>query len=244
MPDIEILPDANAVAERAASLLVDALAATSGPVAVSLSGGATPERLYRRLAAEPWRNRLPWVRVHWFWSDERLVAPDHPDSNFGMARRAMLDAVPVERSHIHDVTTRLDPHAAAAAYEAELRHFYGAAKLEPARPLFEVSLLGMGEDGHTASLFAGSAALDERHHWTAAVTGARGDPRVTLTPPAINSSRLILMLVTGRTKRGILKRIAAGEALPAARIRPIGPMRWLADRTAAGPETRGRRRAP
>lgn len=234
MINLEVLADADAVAERAAQRLVAALAAAAGPVAVCLSGGGTPERLYRCIATERWRSRLPWTRVHWFWGDERFVPPDHHDSNYGLARRALLDAAPVSPSHIHRIPTQPDPQTAVLAYEAELQRFYGTGVLKPGRPLFEVTLLGLGADGHTASLFAGGAALEERDRWAAAVTGPHGDPRITLTLPAINASRLVLVLVTGASKRDVLRRIVAGEPLPAARVQPDGAMQWLVDPAAAG----------
>lgn len=231
----EILADPDAVAARAAALLGTALATTAGDVAVCLSGGSTPERLYRLLATPSWRARLPVGRVHWFWGDERCVPHDHPDSNFRMARTALLDAAGVPESNIHPVATGLAPSAAAADYAGVLQRWYGAGVLAPDRPLFTVCLLGLGDDGHTASLFPGTAALDERQHWAVAVTGARPEPRITLTYPVLESSRLTLLLVTGAAKRSVLRQLAepAGAQLPAARLRPGGECIWLLDRAAA-----------
>lgn len=230
----EVATDADAVAARAAELLATELAASHGPVAVCLSGGSTPRRLYLLLATQPWRGRIPWERTHWFWGDERCVPPDHPDSNQGMVRRAMLDSVNAPAANVHPVRTQgLTPDAAAMAYEAELRRHYGGAALEAGRPLFSVNLLGLGEDGHTASLFPGTPALQERQRWAVAVIGARPEPRISLTYPALNSARLTLMLVTGGGKRAVLAQLAAGADLPAAHIRPAGSMVWLLDRAAA-----------
>ncbi|MCC7060885.1 MAG: 6-phosphogluconolactonase [Burkholderiaceae bacterium] len=233
----EILADADAVAARAAELLVAELAATAGPAAVCLSGGSTPRRLYLLLATAAWRARIPWERVHWFWGDERCVPHDHPDSNFGMTRAAMLDSVNAPAATVHPVPTAgLEPEAAAAAYAGELQRWYGAATLDPSRPLFAVNLLGLGEDGHTASLFPGAAVLAERERWAVSVTGARPEPRVSLTYPVLESARLTLMLVTGAAKRMVLARLATpeGAGLPAARLRPAGTCAWLLDRAAAG----------
>ena len=233
----EILADADAVAARAAELLATALAATRGPAAVCLSGGSTPRRLYALLATPAWRARIPWERVHWFWGDERCVPHDHPDSNFGLARAAMLDSVNAPAANVHPVPTAgLVPEASAAAYASELQRWYGAATLDPARPLFAVNLLGLGEDGHTASLFPGTAVLAERERWAVSVSGARPEPRVSLTFPVLESARLTLLLVTGGAKRAVLERLATPEGadLPAARLRPAGACRWLLDRAAAG----------
>jgi 6-phosphogluconolactonase len=230
----EVATDADAVAARAAELLAAELAASHGPVAVCLSGGSTPRRLYQLLAMEPWRGRIPWERAHWFWGDERCVPPDHPDSNYGMVRRALLDSVNAPAANVHPVRTLgLTPDAAAAGYEAELQRHYGGAALEAGRPLFSVNLLGLGEDGHTASLFPGTPALQERRRWAVAVIGARPEPRISLTYPALNSARLTLMLVTGSGKRAVLAQLGAGADLPAAHIRPAGSMVWLLDRAAA-----------
>jgi 6-phosphogluconolactonase len=203
-------------------------------VAVCLSGGSTPQRLYQLLASAPWRGRVPWQRVHWFWGDERCVPPDHADSNFRMVREALLDAVAMPAAQVHPVPTRgLEPAAAARAYEAELQRWYGATTLSDARPLFAVNLLGLGEDGHTASLFPGTPALQERQRWAVAVIGARPEARVSLTYPALESAALTLLLATGSAKRAVLARLAAGADLPAARLHPCGPMLWLLDRAAA-----------
>jgi 6-phosphogluconolactonase len=232
----DVHPDAAAVAARAAELIAADLASDSGPVAVCLAGGSTPRRLYQLFAAEPWRSRIPWGRVHWFWGDERFVPPDHPDSNCRMVREAMLDVVGAPAVNVHPVpTVGLTPEAAAQAVEAELQRFYGGAALEAGRPLFAVNLLGVGDDGHTASLFPGTAALAERRRWAVAVIGARPEPRITLTFPVLDSARLTLVLATGAAKREVLARLAtpAGADLPAARLRPVGTLVWLLDRAAA-----------
>jgi len=231
----EVLADNDAVARRAAALLIEALAATTGPVAVSLAGGSTPRRLYETLAMPDWRRRLPWERVHWFWSDERFVPPEHADSNFRLARTAMLAPIGVNTALIHPIpTTGLEPAAAAARYQSELQQFHGATTLQPERALFAVSVLGVGDDGHTASLFTDSPVLREQQAWVAAVIGARPEPRITLTYPALNSAQLTLVLAVGTGKRAIMDRIKAGADVPLTRLRPQGGWVSLLDRTAAG----------
>lgn len=194
--------------------------------AVCLSGGSTPQRLYQLLAQPPIAPRFPWDRVHWFWGDERFVPHEHPDSNYRMAYEALLSQVPVPAVNVHAIPTEgLSPEQAANEYEATLRRFHR-------RPLFDVTLLGIGEDGHTASLFPGAPALEEERRWVVAVDGASAEPRITLTYPALNSSRDVAFLASGSAKSGVVRRAQAGDgALPAARIRPAGRLHWFTDRT-------------
>ena len=228
-----VLADAESLARHAAGLVTGILAATPGRAAVALAGGSTPKRLYELLATAEFRERLPWDRVHWFWGDERFVPPDDAESNYRMARLAMLEAVPAPADHIHPVPfAGLTPEQAAAAYQAALQRCYGAAELDPARPLFDLVLLGLGEDGHTASLFPATPALQERRAWVASVLGAKPEPRVTLTYPALESARHVVFLVAGAGKRAVLQRLQRGEDLPAAHVRPSGTLHWLIDRAA------------
>jgi 6-phosphogluconolactonase len=230
----EVLETPEALAQRAAELVTSILERSTGDVAVALSGGSTPKRLYEILAAEPFRSRLPWQRVHLFWGDERFVPPDDPDSNYRMTRLAMLDHVSVPADHVHPVpTTGTTPQAAADRFQQSLRDFYGADALVPDKKLFKIVLLGMGDDGHTASLFPGVAALEERVRWTAAIIGAKPEPRISLTLPALDSAEHVIFLVTGAKKRDALARLAAGENLPAGRVRTDGTIHWLLDREAA-----------
>ena len=230
----EVLADAEALAQRAAQFLVGQFGAATGEVRVALAGGSTPKRLYEILATPALQAQVPWHRVHWFWGDERFVPPDHPDSNYRMTRTAMLAAVPAAADHVHAVrTTGTTPEEAAVEYERLLHLAYGGTVLDPARPLFDVVLLGMGEDGHTASLFPGVPALAERKHWVAAVIGAKPEPRITLTFPALASARHVVFLVAGAAKYPILQRLRRGEDLPAGRVRPTGTIHWLLDRAAA-----------
>jgi 6-phosphogluconolactonase len=234
--DIEIVADAEALARRVAGCLTDLATATDRRFAVALSGGSTPKRLYRLLAEPPWRDRFPWSRTHWFWGDERFVPADDLRSNYRMAREALLARAPIPPANIHPIPTEdLSPDAAAAAYEATLKSFHGAATLDPARPLFDVTFLGLGEDGHTASLFPGTPALTERARWVVAVEGAQEEPRITLTYPALASSRHVAFLVEGGGKRAMAERLRRGDtAIPAGRIAPVGRLHIFIDTAAAG----------
>jgi len=236
----EVLANADAVAERAAELLVSeldrALAQGIQRPSVALSGGSTPRRLYELLATPAWRARIDWGRVHWFWGDERFVPWDHPDSNYAMVRRALLDPVGVDAACVHPMpTSDTTPEQAARRYEALLRAFYGAQELSPERPLWTVNLLGMGDDGHTASLFPGVAALSEQRRWVCEVLGAKPEPRLSLTYPALNSAGLALVLAVGAGKRSMLRQVSQGADVPVARLRTQGPLLWLLDEAAAGP---------
>lgn len=227
--------DQEGLARRAAEWLVDRAAATTERFAVALSGGSTPRRLYELLATAAFRDRMPWPRVHLFWGDERFVPPDHPDSNFRMVNEALLSHVPIAKANVHAIPTDGAPADAARRYEQTLKSFYRAAALEPSRLLFDVTLLGLGPEGHTASLFPGTAALSERQAWVTSVIGAKPEARITLTYPALESSRAVAFLVAGAEKRDILRRVRQGEAgLPAAGLRPQGELWWLTDEAAEG----------
>jgi 6-phosphogluconolactonase len=203
--------------------------------AVCLSGGSTPRRLYECLADPSIAARFPWNRAQWFWGDERFVPHDDRDSNYRMARDAFLSRVPVPSANIHAVPTEgLSPDEAASAYETTLKQFYGADTLAPGRPLFDVTLLGIGEDGHTASLFPGQPTLKETSRWAVAVIGAKAEARITLTYPVLDSSREVAFLVTGKEKRGVVALAQAGDRmLPAAAVHPVGRLHWFTDRAAA-----------
>lgn len=230
---LDVSKDPEALAHRVAGWVTDLAANSRGRFAVALSGGSTPRRLYQLLAEDPFRERMPWDRVHWFWGDERFVPWDDPESNYGMARAAVFSRVPVPPENIHGVVTTGTPDEAARHYEGVLKAYYGSASLDPARPLFDVQLLGLGPDGHTASLIPGTSALGERERWTAPVIGARPEPRITLTYPVLDSSRHAAFLVAGADKREILTRALSGDqALPAARVSPIGELIWFADEAA------------
>src|SRR6266481_2328421 len=176
-PRIDVSPHPEALAGRVAQWIADLASHSMGPFAVCLSGGSTPRRFYQLLAEPPLRDVMPWERIHWFWGDERFVPWDHPDSNYGMVRSAMLARVPAPLQNIHGIETAGTPPDAARAYERVLKSYYGAEALDPARALFDVEILGLGPDGHTASLFPGTSVLGERDRWVAEVIGARAEPR-------------------------------------------------------------------
>lgn len=203
-----------------------------GRFAVALSGGTTPVSFYERLAASV--RDLPWDRTHIFLTDERCVPFDHPDSNYGMIDVNLLRHVPIPAGNIHAVQTRLVPSAAAAAYETEIRTFFGLKDGE--FPAFDLILLGLGEDGHTASLFPGDAAAAEKRRFAAAVARAAPDhDRVTLTLPVINRASAVIFLVAGAKKAPILKAVldGPGSGLPAGLVRPSrGRTVFLADKDA------------
>lgn len=232
---VEVLRDPPSLARHVAEWMTAAALAASGPFRVSLSGGSTPKTLYALLASDDFRGRFPWKRVSWYWGDERFVPYDHPDSNYRMTREAMLAKVPVPPENIHPVPADGTPDEAALRYERDLQAAYGGATLDPARPLFDITLLGLGTDGHTASLLPGEPVLQEQKHWVAAVSHGRPEVRVTMTYPAINSSRYVAFLVTGKDKAEIFRSIRAGGSdVPAARVRPAGELVWFVDAAAAG----------
>jgi 6-phosphogluconolactonase len=234
-PQLEILADPEVLSVRVADWLLDAVMAAEGVVAIALSGGSTPRRLYERLAGSPYRDRFPWRRTHWFWGDERFVPHDDARSNQRMAREALLSLVPIPIANIHPILTEgLSPDRAAAAYEQTLKAFYGAETLDPARPLFDVTFLGLGTDGHVASLFPETDVLAMRDRWVAAVAVGEGERRITLTYPAVESSRRVAVLVAGAEKRAILGRLLHGDdSLPAVHLHPNGRL-WIFGDAAAG----------
>ncbi len=222
------------MAHLAADWFVDTVARSAGPFRVALSGGATPRGFYNLLALPLHRDRIDWDRLRFFWGDERLVPQDDPDSNYRMAREALLDHVPVRPEHIHPIPVDGTAEDAARGYETTLKGLYGATTLDPAKPLFDLMLLGLGADGHTASLIPGEPVLDEREKWVAGVDHGRKEARITLTYPAVESSKTIAFLVTGRDKSAALQRVRSGDrALPAGRLQPQGELIWFLDRAAA-----------
>jgi len=197
---------------------------------VALSGGRAPRGLYERLAGSPWRDRIDWPSIHVFWSDERCVPPDDTASNYRTSRLSLLDRVPIPQTNTHRIEGDRRPLDAADAYEVQLRSFLGPANR------IDFVLLGMGSDGHTASLFPRHQALLETQRWILPVhTSAEPPWRITMTLPLINTARHVLFLVTGSEKAQAVKRIRAGEHLPASRIAPDnGDVSWLIDREAGG----------
>jgi 6-phosphogluconolactonase len=235
--------DAAALAKAAAERIVARIAANMGRVAICLAGGSSPKQLYQLLATEAYRSQIPWDRVHWFVGDERFAPATDPLSNMAMARGTFLDRC-APAANIHPIPTdSADPKEDADRYEHELKSFYGANELDLARPLFDVVLLGVGPDGHTASLFPGYPAVEETRRWVIEVPEAHVEPfvpRVTLTLPALGSCREMLFEASGAGKRAILTRVFAGEDLPANRARSTGETVWLVDAAAAPENCRGR----
>jgi 6-phosphogluconolactonase len=236
------ISDANALAKSAADRILTRIGANGDRLAICLTGGSSPKQLYRLLATDAYRGRIPWQRMHWFIGDERLVPANDPLNNMGMARQIFLDRC-APASNIHPIPTdTADPQEAARRYESELQSFYGAHRLDPARPLFDVVLMGVGPDGHTASLFPDYPAIEETEHWVVGVPKAHVEPfvpRVTLTLPALGSCREMLFEVSGSDKRAILTRVLAGENLPANRAHSSGETVWLVDKAALPESFRG-----
>ncbi len=235
-PRIEVRSDPKALAAGLADFILERFRDSQGRFALNLSGGSTPKMLYELLATDAYRDKFDWARVHVFFGDERFVPMDHPDSNYRMAREALLSHVPIPAANIHPVPTGDGaPAEAAAAYAATLQACYGGDRIDPARAIFDVTLLGLGEDGHTASLFPGTAALGERDLWVTAVIGAKPEPRITMTYPVLASSGAVVFLVASAGKSEILKRVLAGdEALPAAHVRPDHDFLVFCDEAATG----------
>ncbi len=225
-----VAPDVEAQAEAAAERLVARLAAAHGLAAVALTGGSAPLPLYKLLPGERFRKAIAWERVHWFMGDDRFVPVDDPLSNMGAARKAFLDAsAPPMTIHAIDASGA-DVRVAAQAYSDALMQFRDAAGRADDEPLFDVCLLGVGVDGHVASLFPGAPELDERDRLVVGVDEAGQEPhvpRVSLTLPALNSTREMLFLVNDKKKRNVVARILRGEDLPATRVKPHGAVAWL-----------------
>ena len=233
--------DATALAEAAAARLLACMAANPGRIAICLTGGSSPKQLYELLATEDYRGKIPWERVHWFIGDERFVPDSDARNNMAMARRAFLDRW-APSANIHPIPTdTANPDEAAARYEQELKSFNGVDRLDPDWPLFDLVLMGVGPDGHTASLFPDYPALQETERWVVGVPEAHVEPfvpRVTLTLPALASCREMLFQVSGAGKRAILTRVLAGEPLPANRARSNGETIWLVDKAALPEDSR------
>jgi 6-phosphogluconolactonase len=237
-----VAADPDALAKAAAERVLARIAANDGRIAICLTGGSSPKRLYELLATDANRAKIPWERVDWFIGDERLVPPDSPLNNMAAARKIFLDRF-APSSRIHPIPTdAASPNEAAARYERELKAFYGAKSLDPERPLFDLVLMGVGPDGHTASLFPGDPAAEETTRWVIGVARAPVEPlvpRVTLTLPVLASCREMLFEVAGMGKRAILTRVFGGEKLPANRARSNGETVWLVDSAALPEDGRG-----
>lgn len=207
---------------------------------IALSGGSTPGRLYRLLPQGTEHSALDWRRIHLFWGDERCAPPEHEHSNFRLANETFLSRIDIPEQNIHRMRGELGADEGAVAYQHELETFFQASPTAPP-PAFDIVLLGMGGDGHTASLFPGVPALEETTRWAAPVFQPPASPavdRITLTLPLINQARIVLILVAGGSKAEVLDRILhdqdAPERYPIARVAPKGRLIWLVDDAAMG----------
>ncbi len=229
-----ICADYESLCHEAARRFASAAEATGRhPFRVALAGGGTPRRLYELLASAEFQRRIFWERVHFFWSDERMVPHDHPQSNYRLARDTLLKHVRIPPKSIHAVPVSLPLAPAAAEYEQELRRHFGRRW---GFPEFDLILLGLGDDGHTASLFPGSPALHEKQRWVAAHQPPHLPGRITLTLPVLNAARRVFFLVSGDTKATALRvALEASGHLPVQLVHPKkGELLWLADSAAAG----------
>ena len=235
--NLRVFDDPEAVARGAAERFVEVAGegvAARGRFGVALAGGSTPRRVYELLAGGEFRDRVDWARAHLFFGDERTVPPDHADSNYRAARDSLISRVPVPAENVHRMVGEGDAAANARLYEDELRGFFRGADF----PQFDFVMLGMGEDGHTASLFPGSAALDADPGRLVVMnedpSGTNPHPRMTLTYAGIARARLVVFTVEGEEKRDAFARVRDGDpSCPAAHVRAERVI-WLVDRAAAG----------
>jgi len=236
--DSKVFPDLDTLSRTALKdmlAVLDEAVANRGRFVIALAGGHTPAMMYA-LWADEHRDKTPWDRVHLFWGDERFVSQDDPLSNYRMTQEKLISRVPIPAANVHPVPTNLpQPQLAAEAYETEMRKFFGSAP-----PEFDVQLLGLGVEGHTASLFPNSPALEEKQHWVAAIRAPAEPPdRLTLTPVVLNRGRNTYFLVSGANKKEILAALrnepdSKPSVYPAGRIRPSGRVLWYLDQAAAG----------
>lgn len=239
---IEQVPDFEGLVRVAAQHIVNVsqeTIANHGQMAFALAGGSTPKKLYSLLAGDPFRSQIPWGSIHFFWGDERHVPPDHQDSNYRMAREALLAHVPVPDDHVHRIPSEMqNAEEAADSYERELREYF---QLAPGQnPRFDLILLGLGPDGHTASLFPGTPAVHDTTRLVAAPWVKKFSTfRITLTPAILNKANHVMFLVSGQDKAEALRSVLEGpyqpEVFPAQVIHPAqGQLIWLVDKEAAG----------
>jgi 6-phosphogluconolactonase len=235
---VRVFDDAEAVARAAAETfarLAHEAVEERGAFSVALSGGTTPRRVYELLASDDYKERVSWSKVHVFFGDERAVPPDHSESNYRMASEALLSRVNIPPENVHRIEGLGDAAANASDYESIMRGFFGDAEW----PRFDLVLLGMGDDGHTASLFPGTSALEESRAWVAPNWVEKLQAwRITLTAPAINAARRVIFLVTGTAKAERLHEVLNGardpSRLPSQNIAPRdGTLEWYVDRAAA-----------
>ncbi len=237
-PEIVVCGDATELYQRAANqfvALANEACRTTGQFTVALSGGSTPRGLYSLLSMPQYRRQVLWSKVHFFWGDERCVAPDHPDSNYRMVEESLLASVDVDSENIHRMAGEKEPQTAARDYEERLKKSFSLS--DGQFPRFDLVLLGLGEDGHTASLFAGVDALDESKRMVVAVEFPLAS-RITLTFPVFNGAANVVFLVAGQSKAAIVRDLLGGKShaadLPAARVKlQNGRLVWLVTKDAA-----------
>lgn len=238
---IEILKDGDALALRVADLFALAAqdaAAARGRFAVALSGGETPRALYKLLARQQFSQKIPWRRTHLYWGDERCVPADDPRSNYGLARDAFIKHVPIPPDNVHRMCGEDLSEGAAREYDAELRRLAAQARPRVDVPVFDLVLLGLGADGHTASLFPHSEALTVEDELCVPATAPDGSPRLTVTAPVLNAARRVWFLVSGASKAGMVAEVIEGlrvpSAVPAQGVAPAhGSLTWFLDEAAA-----------
>jgi 6-phosphogluconolactonase len=233
---IQVCNDPESLSEAAARLFVKRsrhAVQVQNQFSVALVGGHTPERTYQILSQPHFHDQVPWTKVHVFWSDERCVPPDDPRSNAHMAHQALLDRVPIPPDQIHPIRCNQNPQQAAEEYESLLRDFFAGRS-----PCFDLILLGLGENGHTASIFPGTLAVEEQKRWVTAVFVAEQAMwRITMTPLLINQAAMVAFLVAGTAKARVLQRVLGGPFesydLPAQLIQPVsGGLDWIVDEAA------------
>ena len=238
MPNPIVFPDQPGFIDGAANFIVDLATqaiAERGRFTIALSGGGTPRPIYARLSSADYRDRIEWSQIHVFFGDERCVPPDDVQSNYRMAREALLDHVSLPPDHIHRIQGEIDPAQAALIYEQELQQLFRTS----AFPALDLICLGLGDNGHTASLFPGTAALREKDRWVVPqYVEVMATWRVTFTAPLINATRHSAFLVEGAGKAEVLRRVLEGpyqpDVLPAQLIQPVnGQLHWLVDAAAA-----------
>lgn len=232
-----VLPDIDGVSREAANIFISTAKgsiASQDRFTVAISGGSTPLRLFALLGSKTYADKVDWSRIHFFWVDERCVPKDDKESNFKGAWDALISHLPIPETHIHRIKGEESPDNGALEYEDDLQGFFGAGRV----PDFDLVFLGMGDDGHTASLFPASDSLKETEKLAVPVYVERLKSwRVTLTLPVLNNAKSTIFLVTGKNKADVLKEIIENKSLkyPAGLIKPIrGSLTWLIDEDAAG----------
>jgi 6-phosphogluconolactonase len=240
MREISIYPDTDTLAQKAAEMFVDTAGESirdHGRFMVALSGGSTPNKMYAILATRNHTDKIEWENVHIFWGDERCVPPDHPDNNFRMARQAFLDHIPIPPGNIHRIPGELEPHSAAEMYARDLRTSFMLQGNDP--PRFDLIFLGMGTDGHTASLFPNTTAVNDQKNLVAANFVPKLEAwRITLTARTINAAANVVFLASGSDKSQTLERVLNGPRkprfFPSQLIDPTsGKLLWMLDADAA-----------